>query len=240
MNNIQGIFKENRALFLHGRTLPINKFKVMNSIESCRTATLGAHVDECPSCSHKRISYNSCRNRHCPQCQNIAKEQWVDARKSELINVQYFHVVFTLPDSLNSIIYNNQKTLYNLMFKCAAQTLAQLALDKRYLGAQIGATCVLHTWGQNLMFHPHIHCIVPGGGLSPSGVEFMRSRKKFFIPVRVLSNKFKGKFLHHLKSLFQQGAISIPKGIDFAHLVDNLYKVDWVTYCKPHLKNLSM
>ena len=239
MNEIQTIFRENRSEFLLGRHLPVNKIKVMRFIEQCRTASLGAHIDKCNNkdCDYKKISYNSCRNRHCPQCQNLAKEQWLDARKCELINVNYFHVVFTMPDLLNPIIYNNQKSLYSLMFKCVSETLTQLALDKKYLGAQIGVTAILHTWGQNLMFHPHIHCIVPGGGLSASAIEFVRSRKKFFIPVKVLSRKFRGKFLHHLKCLVKEDSLKIPGDIDIERLIKELYDKDWVTFCKPPFKS---
>ena len=237
MNSIQSIFNDNSNTFTLNKTLPTNKLKAISAIKSCRTASLGAHVDECTSCGHKKISYNSCRNRHCPQCQNLKKEQWINSRQSELINTQYFHVVFTVPNSLNQIIYNNQKILYNLLFKCVAETLSQLASDKKYLGAQIGITSVLHTWGQNLMFHPHIHCIVPGGGLSPSGLTFIHSKKKFFIPVKVLSRKFRGKFLSLLKELFKQGEICIPNGIDFIELVKKLHLIDWVTYCKPPFKS---
>jgi hypothetical protein len=208
----------------------------MDSIESCRTSSLGMHVEDCLACGHKKVFYNSCRNRHCPKCQNVAKEQWVDARKSELINTHYFHVVFTVPDLLNKLIYNNQNQLYNLLFTCASQTLTELAMDKKYLGAQIGVTTILHTWGQNLSYHPHIHCIVPGGGLSTKGTEFTHSRKKFFIPVKVLSRKFRGKFMHYLCSLINNQSITVPQDIDFNILKDKLYNIDWVVHCKPPFK----
>ena len=163
MNEIQDILNKYGDSFRENHNLPSHKLNVMSSIERCRTAALGAHVDKCCACDHEKISYNSCRNRHCPKCQNLAKEQWIEARKSELLNVQYFHVVFTVPDTLNPIFLNNQEVMYKILFTCVNETLTKLALDKKYLGAQIGVTAVLHTWGQNLMYHPHIHCIVPGG-----------------------------------------------------------------------------
>lgn len=236
MIEIQDIFNDYGDIFRENHKLPLNKLKAMSSIESCRTSSLGSHVDKCLSCGHTKISYNSCRNRHCPKCQNIAKEAWINARKYELFNVPYFHAVFTVPDSLNTIFLMNQKVMYSLLFKCASETLTHLALDKKYLGAQIGIISVLHSWGQNLSFHPHIHCIIPGGGLSVSGIEFKRSKKKFFIPVKVLSRKFRGKFLHYLNKEVLIGNIKVPDNIDFKILKDRLYSIDWVTYCKPPFK----
>lgn len=236
MYDINSIFREYGNTFRENNKIPVEKLRVMDSIESCRTARLGLHIEDCLACSHKRISYNSCRNRHCPKCQNIAKEEWVDARKSEIMNTHYFHVVFTVPDLLNKLIYNNKKQLYNLLFKCASQTLTDLAMDDKYLGAQIGITTILHTWGQNLSFHPHIHCIVPGGGLSHSGAEFKHSRKKFFIPVKVLSKMFKGKFMYYLRILIDSKTIAIPENVDFNTLKESLYNKDWVVYCKPPFK----
>lgn len=233
MSKIQNIFQENRDAFINGRILPQNKTKAIDSIESCRTHNLGSHKYDCPSCDYTKSLFNSCGNRHCPQCQNITKEQWVEARKSELINTHYFHAVFTLSDSLNPIIYANQKTCYDLMFNCIKETLTELAIDKKYLGAEIGVISVLHTWGQNLSFHPHIHCIIPGGGLSPSGIEFKQSRKKFFIPVKVLSKKFRLKFLHYLKILVAADSITIPTAINIDSLINELYANEWVVYCKP-------
>lgn len=236
MYDINSIFRKYGNTFRENNKIPVEKLRVMDSIESCRTARLGLHIEECLACSHKRISYNSCRNRHCPKCQNIAKEEWVDARKSELMNTHYFHVVFTVPDLLNKLIYSNKKQLYTLLFKCASQTLTDLAMDDKYLGAQIGITAILHTWGQNLSFHPHIHCIVPGGGLSHSGAEFKHSRKKFFIPVKVLSKMFKGKFMYYLRTLINSKTITIPADVDFNTLKESLYNKDWVVYCKPPFK----
>lgn len=166
----------------------------MRAITACRTAQLGGHMDTCQACGYEKPSYNSCRNRHCPKCQSLVKERWIEHQKYDLLNVGYFHVVFTVPAELNQLIYQNQRTLYNLMFRTVAETMTELSADKKYLGAVIGFTSVLHTWGQNLMHHPHIHCIVPSGGLTKDG-KWLNSRKKFFLPVKVLSRKFRGKFL---------------------------------------------
>ncbi len=165
------------------------------AIVQCRTAALGGYLDQCDSCGDLKVSYNSCRNRNCPKCGNLKKEQWVADRTSELLPVPYFHTVFTVPHELNPLFLANPKRSYLLLFQAASQTLSKLALDPKFLGAQIGVTMVLHSWGQNLSFHPHVHCIVLGGGLSPSGCSFVRSRKKFFIPVKVFSKMFRSKLL---------------------------------------------
>ena len=201
----------------------------MKSIESCRTSNLGGHVDECDSCGHVRVSYNSCRNRHCPKCQGLAKEQWLRERDRDFLEVGYFHVVFTVPNSLNPIALQNQKVFYSLLFKAASETIAELSRDPKYLGAEIGFISVLHTWGQNLMDHPHVHSIVPGGGLSFDGTRWISSRKKFFIPVKILSRKFRGKFLAFLKKLIKMvslkfyGKIEPLSGkLNFQKLIDYL------------------
>ncbi len=194
MPEVQDIFSGYGETFCRTHRLSSDQWKVMRAIRSCRTAKFGGHLDCCPSCGYERPSYNSCRNRHCPKCQALTKERWIENQKYDLLNVGYFHVVFTVPAELNSVIYQNQQALYNLLFCAAAETLQELAADKRYLGATIGFTSVLHTWGQNLMHHPHIHCIVPAGGLTKDG-KWCNSRKKFFLPVKVLSRKFRGKFL---------------------------------------------
>jgi hypothetical protein len=215
----------------------------MSAIERCRTAQLGGHMEICDECGAARISYNSCRNRHCPKCQSLTKEQWIDARKADLLNVGYFHVVFTIPDTLNTIAYQNQRIVYDILFKSAAETLTELAADKKHLGADIGFTSILHTWGQNLLHHPHIHCIVPGGGLNSVG-KWIYSGKKFFIPVKVLSRKFKGKFLFYLKQAYRNNELQFFG--DDRHLLDEvalnnflvpIYAKEWVVYCKPPFKN---
>ena len=169
--------------------------RVMSAIEACRTAALGGHVERCEDCAHTRIAYNSCRNRHCPKCQWSAAAGWLAAREAELLPVPYFHVVFTLPAQIGAIAYQNKAKVYGLLFKAAAETLTTIAADPKHLGAEIGLTAVLHTWGQNLDHHPHVHCIVPGGGISPDGERWVACRPDFFLPVRVLSRLFRRLFL---------------------------------------------
>jgi hypothetical protein len=167
----------------------------MNAIERCRTAALGGHVEQCDHCHHQRIAYNSCRNRHCPTCQSLASAQWRAARRADVLPVEYFPVVFTLPEEVAAIAYQNKAVGYALLFRAVAQTLRTIAADPRHLGAQIGVIAVLHTWGQTLLYHPHVHCIVPGGGLSPDGQRWVACRAGFFLPVRVLSRCFRTRFL---------------------------------------------
>lgn len=166
MIEVADIFRAYGQIYHKKNKLPLNMHKVMNAIESCRTAKLGGHIEICDNCGHQRISYNSCRNRHCPKCQNLNIEKWTEKRKNELLPIQYYHIVFTIPDNLNNLALRNKKQIYSLLFKASSQTLNELAKDKKYLGAKIGFISILHTWGQNLMNHPYIHCIVTGGGLS--------------------------------------------------------------------------
>src|SRR6266446_896351 len=181
--------------------LSLAQRRVMTAIEVCRTAALGGHVERCEDCAHTRIAYNSCRNRHCPKCQWPAAQAWMAAREAELLPVPYFHVVFTLPAALGAIAYQNKAKLYGLLFTAAAETLTTIAGDPKHLGADIGVTAVLHTWGQNLQHHPHVHCIVPGGGLSPDGERWIACRNGFFLPVRVLSRLFRRLFLQGLEAM---------------------------------------
>jgi hypothetical protein len=213
-----------------------NKLKAMFDIINCRTSSLGSHLDICPNCEGIKISYNSCRNRHCPTCQSFSKEEWIEKRKRELINTHYFHLVFTLPDILNKIIYNNQKQLYSLLLKCSYESLKELAADPKYLGGEIGATSVLHTWSQTLIFHPHTHMIVPGGGLGLTSNEFKKSKNTFFIPVRVISKLFQGKFIAYLDNLVNEGKVNIPNNIDFNKIKNLLYSKKWVVFCKKTFK----
>jgi hypothetical protein len=215
----------------------------MRAIEICRTAELGGHVDVCDTCGAIRISYNSCRNRHCPKCQFLRKEQWLEARKQDLLPVQYFHVVFTIPDELNPLALRNQRVIYDILFKSVSETLTELGKDPKHLGAQIGFISILHTWGQNLMDHPHIHCIVTGGGLSLNGKRWLSCRKKFFLPVRVLSRLFRGKFLSYLKKGYDSEELIFPGNIGhlqnselFKEFLRGLYSHEWVVYCKPPFK----
>ncbi len=212
----------------------------MHAIEVCRTSVLGGHKDKCDNCGHLEISYNSCRNRHCPKCQTLKKERWIEARGEDLLPIQYFHVVFTIPSELNRLVSMNRKVMYDLLFRSVSETFMKLANDPKHLGARIGAICILHTWGQNLMDHPHIHCIVTGGGLSPDGSRWVSSPKRFFIHVRVMSAVFSGKFLDHLKQCFKRGALIFPGSIshlkepgNFETFRKQFYDKKWVVYCKP-------
>ena len=179
MIEVQDILGQHGGEFTQTYTLSPVQAKAFRAIQNCRTSVLGAHVDTCDECGYEKISYNSCRNRHCPKCQGFAKEQWVDKQNQSLLNTGYFHVVFTLPEKLNTVMLRNQEIAYGLFFKAVSETLLELCADHKYLGAKPGITAVLHTWGQNLMYHPHIHCIVTGGGLTTRG-KWQRSRKKFF------------------------------------------------------------
>lgn len=232
MIELQNVFARFAKPFTDSYVIRYERLKAINAILSCRTAALGGHAQVCDGCHSSKVSYNSCRNRHCPKCGNLKKEQWILDRMSELLPVPYFHTVFTVPHELNGLFLVNQKLMYSVLFKAASDTLTKLALNPKYLGAQIGVTMVLHSWGQNLSFHPHVHCIVPGGGLSLSGRSFVRSRKKFFIPVRVLSKVFRGKFLALLKKAFYEKKLDFEKPDSFQGLLDSLYAKDWVVYCK--------
>lgn len=239
---------ELQEIFRRLKPLPMSpdQRKAFFAIKDCRTDAMGAHTDRCNDCSHVEISFNSCRNRHCPKCQGSKQYEWVQAQLKKLLPVGYFHVVFTIPSELNPILYQNQDLLYAILIKSAADTLMELAADTRYLGAQIGTTAVLHTWGQNLSLHPHVHCIVPGGGLSNDGLRFVKSSNKFFLPVKVVSRKFRGKFLYHLKKLWNKGKLKflndtayLAQGFNLMNLIDSLYQKDWVVYCKKPFKTPS-
>jgi hypothetical protein len=228
------IFRQYGTSYRQIHKLPVNQLRAMHAIEVCRTGELGGHVDEC-ECGHIRISYNSCRNRHCPKCQFLRKEKWIQARQRDLLPIRYFHVVFTIPDLVNPLALRNQEVLYNILFKAVKETLLELG---RRMG-KIGFICILHTWGQNLMDHPHIHCIVTGGGLS--GNRWVSTRKKFFLPEKVMARLFRGKFLSYLRGAHDKlafaGGISHLKGKDaFRSLLRQLYDKDWVVYCKPPFK----
>lgn len=211
----------------------------MRAIEVCRTAALGGHKDQCDHCGNLAISYNSCRNRHCPKCQTLRKEKWIEARSEDLLPIEYFHVVFTLPSELNPLVSMNRKVLYNIFFRSVSETLAKLASNPKHLGATVGVISILHTWGQNLMDHPHLHCIVTGGGLSSDGT-WKPCRRGFFLPVRVMSALFRGKFLDLLKRCFPSDALVFPGSLshlkqseDFERFRKQLYHKKWVVYCKP-------
>jgi len=241
VNEVQDVFNLYGEAYRKMHGLSRDQLKAMSDIQKCRTDELGAHVDACDSCGCVDISYNSCRNRHCPKCQTFAKERWIDNRKLELLNVGYFHVVFTVPDDLRPVIYQNQKALYSTLFKAVAETLQELAADKKFLGATLGFTSILHTWGQNLSYHPHIHCVIPAGGLSKMGA-WVNSGNDFFLPFRVLSRKFRGKFLHYLKKeklkfFGEQGYLSDP--MHLLNLLTVCHQKEWVVYCKPPFKSAN-
>ena len=228
----------------HGHEMPIRHLRTMRAIEICRTAELGGHVDQCDHCGTLRISYNSCRNRHCPKCQSLEKERWLEARERDLLPTCYFHLAFTLPEGLRPLALRNQKVIYNLLFKATSETLIELAKDPKHLGAEVGFMALLHTWSQTLIDHPHLHCLVTGGGLSLDGKRWISSRKDFFIPVKVISSLFRGKFLDGLKKVYEAGELRFAGQIEglkeasvFKRFLTDLYHQEWVVYCKPPLKN---
>ena len=213
--------------------------RVMSAIELCRTAALGGHTEQCEECGTVRVAYNSCRNRHCPKCQGAAREEWLAARTGELLPVPYFHVVFTLPELAAEIAFQNKEAIYTILFKAAAEALRKIAADPRHLGAQTGVLAVLHTWGQTLHHHPHIHCIVPGGGPSSDGARWVACRPGFFLPVRVLSKLFRRLFLENLQVAFEAGQLGffgalakLDDPATFADHLRRLRRVDWVVYAK--------
>ncbi len=217
----------------------LGQLKVMSAIESCRTAALGGHVERCEDCAHVRIAYNSCRNRHCPKCQAIAAKEWLADREAELLPVPYYHVVFTLPAAIGDIAYQNKAAVYDLLFKAAAEALVTIAADPKHLGARIGLTAVLHTWGSALTHHPHVHIIVPGGGISQDGERWIACRPGFFLPVRVLSRLFRRLFLEQITAAYHEGqlqffgnqaALADPKAFN-DHLAP-LRRTEWVVYAK--------
>ena len=239
---VADIFRACGAQFrkLFGASMSREQHRAMRAIEICRTATLGGHVDQCDSCAHQRISYNSCRNRHCPKCQSLAKAKWLQARMAELLPITYFHVVFTLPREIAAVAFQNTKVTYSILFRALSQTLLEIAADPKRLGAEIGFLAVLHTWTQTLMHHPHVHCVVPGGGLSPDHTRWISSRQKFFLPVKVLSCMFRGKFLFYLKQAFDQGKLKFFGDLKhlahpqaFSHFLRRNREIKWVVYAKP-------
>lgn len=214
--------------------------QVLLHLARCRTAALGGHVDACEGCGYVRISYNSCRDRHCPKCQASRRAEWLAQRLARLLPVPYFHVVFTLPAELNALALGHKKLLYDLLFAAAWQSLRTLTRDPKHLGAQIGVTAVLHTWGQNLQLHPHLHCVVTGGGLSPDGTRWVAGRERYFLPVRVLGRLFRGKFLAGLEQCVRAGRLhfagrtaKLADPASWAAFRDALYRKDWVVYAKP-------
>lgn len=214
--------------------------RVMAAIEACRTAALGGHLEQCDRCGHQRIWFNSCSNRHCPQCQSLARAEWIEERQAEILETGYFHVVFTVPEEIAAIALQNKRTVYGILFRATAETLQTIAADPRHLGAKIGFFAVLHTWGQNLLHHPHLHCVVPGGGLSTDGTRWVSCRPNFFLPVRVLSRLFRRLFLKYLEKAFDSGKLQFCGSLEpmsdartFRSSIAPLKQTEWVVYAKP-------
>jgi len=223
----------------HESSLSSTQRRVMQAIAACRTAALGGHVEACDDCGHQRISYNSCRNRYCPKCQSLARAQWIEDRQAELLPVPYFHVVFTLPEEIAAIAYQNKAVVYNLLFAATADTLRTIAADPKHLGAEVGFFAVLHTWGQTLVHHPHLHCVVPGGGLSADGERWLPCRPGFFLPVRVLSRFFRRRFLQLLEQAFDRGELKFFSALEqlreretFHRYLEPLRQKEWIVYSK--------
>ena len=238
---VADIFRAHSRQYRAQTNLPYHQLRLMTAIESCRTAALGGHVENCGHCGHERISYNSCCNRHCPKCQNLARTKWLESRKAELLPIDYYHVVFTIPSQLNDLALRNQALFYKLLFDTSAATMQIIAADPKHrLGAKIGFFSILHTWGQNLLFHPHIHCVVTGGGISSDGSQWVTCKPKFFLPVEVLSALFRGLLIEALKLAFLNNQLKFPGIIAglkdpaaFHSLVEPLKKIKWVVYAKP-------
>ncbi len=217
-----------------------HKRRVATRIETCRTPRLGGHKHSCNECDHAEISYNSCRDRHCPKCQGTASNAWLNARQADLLPVEYFHVVFTVPTGIAEIALQNKRAMYGILMRTTMETLKQIAADPKHLGAQIGALAILHTWGQSMMHHPHVHCVVPGGGLSSEGDKWISCRPGFFLPVKVLSEVFRGKFINMTRQAFANGELSFYGDLEqlndakaFASHLAKTYATNWVVYAKP-------
>ena len=216
------------------------QLKVLRAIRDCRTAALGGHLDRCSRCGRQAISYNSCRNRHCPKCQTNKRDQWLVKQTQDLLPLPYFHVVFTLPHDLSALVLQNKRLLYDVLLRTSADTLLEIAADPQHLGANIGFLSVLHTWGQNLLHHPHVHCVIPAGGLAPDGSRWVHTRPGYFLPIRVLSKVFRGKFAEALRNLSRKNKLQLHGPLKvlaeprmFAKFLRQLFRQDWVVYAKP-------
>lgn len=234
------IFRQYGPAYRQTHHLPLHQHRLMQAIEICRTPALGGIVEWCDHCQYTHIQYRSCRNRHCPKCQGLARLRWLEQRRAELLPVEYFHVVFTVPQLIADIAFYNKELVYDILFRAAAQTLLEIAADPRRLGVHIGFFAVLHSWGQNLHFHPHLHCVVPGGGLSPKADRWIHGRRRFLFPVRVLSTRFRRLFLAALEKAFQRGKLqffgqleSLRQPQIFAQHMAALKTTSWVVYAKP-------
>src|SRR5215813_8589645 len=223
----------------HGASMSTVQRRVMTAIEVCRTAALGGQIEQCDQCGHQRICYRSCRNRHCPKCQSLARAEWMQRRQAELLNCEYFHVVFTLPQEIAAIAYQNKQVVYSILFRATAETLRTIAADPKHLGAEIGFFSVLHSWGSNLLHHPHLHCVVPGGGLSADRTHWISCKPGFFLPVRVLSRLFRRLFLGYLIKAFDAGDLQFFSSLQplhdrrsFLRHLSTSRAIEWVVYAK--------
>ena len=239
---VADVIRKTGSMFLerYRHSLTWAQVKVLTAIVRCRTAALGGHRDQCLRCGYQAISYNSCRNRHCPKCQTNAREKWLHQRQQELLPVDYYHLVFSIPHTLVPLVWQNKKVLFTLLFEAAAATLLEVAADPKHLGAEIGFLSILHTWGQTLQPHPHLHCVVPGGGLSPDHQRWIASPAHFFLPVKVLSRVFRGKFVDGLRRAARAGRLTfhgeclpLANPQAFAAFLRTLFQQDWVVYAKP-------
>jgi Putative transposase/Transposase zinc-binding domain len=224
----------------HAASLSTGQRRVMSALELCRTAALGGHLEECDKCQYQRNAYNSCRNRHCTKCQCLARAQWIEDRQAELLDTQYFHVVFTLPEEIAAIAYQNKEVVYGILFRATSETLRTIAADSKHLGAEIGFFAVLHSWGQNLQHHPHLHCVVPGGGLSPDGTRWISCRPRFFLPIRVLSCLFRRLLIELVEKAYDNGQLQFFSALKelqnrqlFLRYLEPLRHTKWVVYAKP-------
>jgi hypothetical protein len=237
---VADVIHSDGARYLKRYRLSKEQYRVLNDLAKCRTAALGGHLKRCEACAREIPVYNSCRNRHCPKCQGAARAAWLEARESEVLDVEYFHVVFTLPHELGPLALQNRRAVYGMLFRAASETLLKLGRDPKHLGAELGCLALLHTWGQNLHLHPHLHCVIPGGGLSFDGKRWVRCRDGFFLPVRVLSRLFRGKFLAQLQQAFDHDKLEFHGRLqDLRHpkawegWLETLRNKDWVVYAKP-------
>ena len=237
---VADVFRRYGAAYREAHPLTGGQQRLMRAIERCRTAALGGHLERCDTCGHERPAYNSCADRHCLKCQALARAHWLEARRAELLDTAYFHVVFTVPDAIAAIALQNKARVYAILFRATAETLRTIGADPQHLGAELGFLAVLHTWGQTLLHHPHVHCVVPGGGLAPNGARWIPCRPGFFLPVRVLSRLFRGLFLAQLQAAFARGQLHFAGPLEvlqdpvaFAEYLAPLRQVEWVVYAKP-------
>ena len=237
--DVAEVFRRYQDAYLATYAASQEQRRVLDDLVACRTAALGGHLRCCRDCGHEQIAYNSCRNRHCPKCQRQKQAAWFEAQRAELLEVPYYHIVFTLPQGLGPLALQNKRLLYGLLFRAASETLLTLARDEKHLGAKIGFTAVLHTWSETLLHHPHLHCVVPAGGLSLDEDRWIAAREQFFLPVRVLSRLFRGKYLAYLRQAYQAGRLVLAGRLKdlacskaWAALLEPLRKIDWVVYAK--------